>query len=430
MSWGIRPDALAGHSIGEFPAATLAGVFRLQDALRLVAARGRLMWQQERGSMLSVRIEEEKLLPLLREVDNAGKLTLAAINAPQLVVVSGEDSAIDALASRLDEEEIPNTRLHTSHAFHSPMMEPVAEVFEERVAALELSPPEIPIISTMTGRLLTDDEATDPHYWARQLREPVRFAAAMKALDEYLAGDSRLLIDVGPGAATGSFARQCLAIDDNTTVVGSAARGGDVASDHPALLAALGMAWSCGAVVDWNAFQVGERRQRIPLPTYSFERTRYWLESTGERPAEQAIDVDAGAVADGTAGDLESQLVATLAQAAGIPANRVKPGMKFSALGLDSLFLIQFSQLLRKRFGLELRVRQLLDEFDTLDAVIDLLNTSNAATQDQASDGRVEAQGTEESPPQPGARLGRRPDGTPAWFIPDPENPGRYRELR
>lgn len=433
ISWGVQPSLLAGHSIGEYPAAALAGIFRLQDALRIVAARGKLMWQQARGSMLSVRLAEKDLLSYL-----SPEITLAAVNAPQLCVVSGSDTAISELSQRLEKDDVPYSRLHTSHAFHSPMMDPVADVFEDIVRQFELSPPSIPIVSTMTGEILSDAEAVDPAYWAQQLRQPVRFYAAMRAIDAVLSeGGPKFLIDVGPGIATSTFARQHFAGDNITAIEASTGRAETAEDEYRNLLSALGSFWARGGRPDWPVIHQDEYRRRIPLPGYSFERTRYWLESTGIRTANagQATVADASTI---MGGGLVDRLALTLTEAAGISIDSIKPSMKFATLGLDSLFLIQFSQLLKNRFGLDLRVRQLLDEYDNLEAISKLLKEGEEKAPSAISE-QVPAHGNGgkprdykrgEVPPVPGARLGRRPDGTPGWFIPDPNRPGAYREIQ
>lgn len=445
MSWGIRPDILVGHSIGEFPAATLAGVFRLQDALRLVAARGQLMWQQARGSMLSVRLSEDELQPWLKP-----GVTIAALNGPQLSVVSGASETLESLATQLAGKDIPHSLLRTSHAFHSAAMDPVVDAIETHVAGLELSPPHIPIASTMTGRLLSDEEAVDPKYWARQLREPVRFQAAIETILSVLPETTpRLILDVGPGLAATTFARQIVAgIEtnniDTTLVLASIGTADSPAQEYLNLLQAAGNAWVAGANVDWEVLRTGRNGHRIPLPGYSFERTRYWLPSTGVR--EEVADEVATPEEGMEEGDLLARLGRCLVEASGTPLERVSATRSFASLGMDSLFLIQFSQLLRKRFGVDLRVRQLMGEFDTLQAIAGLVPANHDAVQSEKQvpesrsssaaatrlrQGNEEPSGHDEIPaPIPGARLGRRPDGSPAWFIPDPDQPGTYREMR
>src|SRR6185503_13638200 len=170
MAWGIRPAAMLGHSLGEYVAACLAGVFSLEDALALVAARGKLMQGLPAGAMLSVNLPEQELRSLL-----SGQLDLAASNGAALTVVSGPTQAVEALERQLAEQGTSSRRLHTSHAFHSAMMEPIVEAFAAEVEQVELKPPVLAVISNVTGRWLTGEQATEASYWARQLRGTVRF---------------------------------------------------------------------------------------------------------------------------------------------------------------------------------------------------------------------------------------------------------------
>jgi len=207
MEWGVRPDALLGHSIGEFVAACLAGVFELEDALRLVAERGRLIQELAGGAMLAVPLAEAELRPWLEAAAAAGApgLALAAVNTPALCVVAGGDDEIAGLAARLLERRIETRRLHTSHAFHSPAMEPAMERFAAAFDGVRLAPPAIPCLSNVTGTWLRPEEATDPAYWARQLREHVRFSSGLEAL---FASPERLLLEVGPGRTLAELARR------------------------------------------------------------------------------------------------------------------------------------------------------------------------------------------------------------------------------
>jgi phthiocerol/phenolphthiocerol synthesis type-I polyketide synthase E len=278
LSWGIEPQALLGHSIGEWVAATLAGVFALPDALALVAARGRLMQEQPGGAMLAVPLAEAELLPLL-----GPRLGIAAVNEPQRTVVSGPVEAIEDLARLLAGRGIEGRRLHTSHAFHSAMMDPVLAPFAAEVRRVPRSAPSIPFLSNVSGTWIGVGEAEDPAYWTRQLRSPVRFASAVA---ELAADPERVLLEVGPGRNLATLARRQA---ERLTVLSSLRHPGEanVAStaggDLEPVLAALGRLWLSGVEIDWRRFYAGERRQRVPLPTYPFERQRYWI-SAARRP--------------------------------------------------------------------------------------------------------------------------------------------------
>src|SRR6185436_7697141 len=207
LSWGVRPQALIGHSLGEYVAACLAGVLSLEDALSLVAARGELMQELPPGAMLSVDLAETEALAEIASAPGSPGLSLAAVNGPGQCVVSGPEAEIAALAARLVERGVPARRLHTSHAFHSSVMEPVLDRFTGIVSRLELRPPAIPYLSNLTGTWITAAEATDPRYWARHLRETVRFG---EGIGHLLAGlpQGAVLLEVGPGQSLGRLVRR------------------------------------------------------------------------------------------------------------------------------------------------------------------------------------------------------------------------------
>lgn len=270
MGWGIRPEAMIGHSIGEYVAACLAGVFSLDDALALVAERGRLMQELPGGSMLAVPLPEPELQPFME-----GKLDLAATNEASLCVVSGPAATIEQLQARLSEQGLDSRRLHTSHAFHSRMMDPILEAFASRVARVTLKDPRIPYISNVTGDWIRASEATDPDYWARHLRKPVRFAEGLRLL---LKEQDQILLEVGPGQSLSTFARRH---PDKTTghlILSSLRHPQDLHADTEFLLSALARLWLSGARVEWPGFHIHEHRHRIHLPVYPFERQRYWAE--------------------------------------------------------------------------------------------------------------------------------------------------------
>jgi phthiocerol/phenolphthiocerol synthesis type-I polyketide synthase E len=270
MSWGINPAAMVGHSIGEYVAACLSGVFSLEDALFLVATRGRLMQQQPAGSMLAVQLSEKDIQRYLNQ-----RLSLAAVNAPGFCVVSGETEVVRQLESDLEKSNVAFTPLHTSHAFHSEMMEPMLGVFKERVGQVRVSSPKIPFLSNLTGAWMTSGEAIDPGYWARHLRETVRFS---DCIQELFKEPNRVLLEVGPGQTLSMLARQHSDGSKGRVVLSSIRHPKEQKSDIAFILNTLGRLWLAGVEVDWSGFYKDERRHRIPLPTYPFERQRYWIE--------------------------------------------------------------------------------------------------------------------------------------------------------
>lgn len=408
MQWGVQPAVLLGHSIGEFAAAALAGVFELEDAARIVVERGRLMQQQAAGSMLSVRLSAEELEPWL-----IPGVSIAAMNAPGLSVVSGEDAAIARLQHRLEAEKIACTVLRTSHAFHSVMMEPVVAQFEEYLRAIPMHAPRMTVVSTVTGKTLTGDESTDPAYWSRQLREPVCFMKALQGA-RALHNGSQLYLEVGPGIAASTFATQTFADEDNVDVVASLGRNNDRNDEAALLLSTAGRLWTQGIKLDWQTMHTGARRARLPLPTYSFERTRYWLDTapaSATAPAAASTDTrairdDEPQVAPAECRPLNEQVAEMLAEISGIASADIDADKAFTELGLDSLLLTQFSQALRKRFGVRLRFRQMLVEHNTLNGILALLKDEGHgdAESAQASRPPSENSGTKKTP-APAARV-------------------------
>ncbi|HEX2204792.1 MAG TPA: beta-ketoacyl synthase N-terminal-like domain-containing protein [Longimicrobium sp.] len=266
-SWGVRADAMFGHSVGEFVAACLADVFSLEDALKLVAARGRLMQSLPAGAMLGVFLSEAELLARLP----AG-IDLAAVNGDATCVVSGPTGDVRAFEAALSADGVECRRLHTSHAFHSGMMDPAVAPFRELVRRAAPRPPARPYVSALTGTWITAEEAADADYWARQLRAPVRFRDGVAAL---LEAEGRVLLEVGPGRTLGTLVPR----GGTHAVLASLPHPKDAHDDARALMDAVGRLWSEGVAIDWAAFAEGRGGRRVSLPTYPFERRRYYIEA-------------------------------------------------------------------------------------------------------------------------------------------------------
>jgi acyl transferase domain-containing protein/acyl carrier protein len=271
MEWGLKPRAMLGHSIGEYVAACLAGVMTLPEALSVVAMRGRLMDRMPGGSMLAVPLPEGALQPLLSPA-----LSLAAVNAPSLCVLSGAAAAIDAVESSLTEQGLPCRRLHTSHAFHSSMMEPILKQFVDRIGRISLKPPRLPYLSNVTGSWITPELATSADYWASHLRQTVRFA---DNLTELMVFPDLAFVEVGPGQTLGVLARQQGSRASSHLFVSSlrSAQEQDAGSDMEFMRKAAGQLWLGGVEFDWRGFHTHEKRRVVSLPTYPFERQRFWL---------------------------------------------------------------------------------------------------------------------------------------------------------
>ena len=367
---GVQPAVLAGHSVGEFVCAALAGVMSLDDALALVALRGRLMQAQPAGSMLSVRLPAAELAPRL-----GGGLEIAAENAPSLCVVAGPTPQVERLQASLAADGIAAKPLQTSHAFHSAMMDPVVAPMRQRLAAIALHAPRIPIVSTVTGAPLDDATARDPDYWARHLRAPVRFSAAAAWL---LRDGPRALLEVGPRATLATLARQCVVKGQPAPpIVASLSDAPD--RETTAFAEALGALWCAGVAPDWAACVAGERRHRLPLPLYPFERQRHWLDAApatdvakpsvvramevaataeGAAPEAQAVPAPTPAA---PARDTLARLLALVEDVSGIELSTDDAATPWLALGLDSLALTQLALQLQRTFGIKVSFREVME---------------------------------------------------------------------
>ncbi len=425
LAWGLKPETMIGHSVGEFVAATLAGVFQLEDVLSLLAERAGLMRDMPGGRMLAVRLGEHDLLSRLPP-----GLDLAAVNAPQLCVVSGSAPAIAAFEADLAQEQVAATALHTSHAFHSAMMDPVVERFAQAVARYPRSAPALPIISTVTGKLLAAQEATDPMYWARQLRQTVRFAPAVT---EALQAPGRVLLEVGPGQNLNAAARQSIAAGMDALCVASLphAQAASDVDDLEHAVQALARLWIAGVEADPARYYAGERRQRIGLPGYPFARVRHWIEpaqmiaARSEHAAVEAAASDKPTTAGKVQDDVEQGVLAAMLERSGIQIGPSEMDRSFIELGFDSLLLTQLATQIKQSFKTELRFRQLLRELPTPRALIGHIKSQRPAAAAVAPASAPAVIPSLRS----GARLGRDAEGNPAWFVPDPERAGAFLQL-
>ena len=278
-SWGVRADLVAGHSVGEVAAAHAAGVVSLKDGCALVAARGALMQALPAGgAMVAVAASEDEVAPLL-----AGREALAgiaAVNGPASVVVSGLEAAVLEIAGYWRERGRKTSRLRVSHAFHSPLMEPMLERYRAVAAGLSFAGPQIPLVSGATGELAAAGELAVPGYWVANVREPVRFAAAVSALR---AAGARSFLELGPDGALCAMGGQVTGGDPGAAWLPAMRRDRD---EEQSLVSALAGLHVRGTEVDWAAFWSGTGARRVDLPTYAFQRQRYWLQagpgSTGD----------------------------------------------------------------------------------------------------------------------------------------------------
>jgi amino acid adenylation domain-containing protein len=397
MSWGIKPSAMIGHSVGEYVAGCLAGVFTLEDALILIARRATLVQAQPGGAMLAIRLPEKEVLALLNP-----QLAIAAINSPNLCVVSGSNEAIAKLEEELTTKKIAARRLQTSHAFHSPMMEPVLAPFAELLRKIKFGEPQIPYVSNVTAKWITPAEAKSPEYWAGHVRQTVRFADGVA---ELMKDSKYVLLEVGPGQTLSTLARQHSSKGTEQTVLASLAMTGE--QEPHGLLDTLGRLWMNGISVDWQQFYANERRRRAVLPTYPFERKRHWPESAikaagtpssvtqfstpiagnaatttnAEIQASQptAVSVQATTPTEPALPRKDRLLAASrtlLEELSGYDLSQVDPAISLLELGLDSLLLTQAAQVFHRRLGVPITFRQLMEELGSLQQIAEHLDAT------------------------------------------------------
>jgi acyl transferase domain-containing protein len=282
MSWGVQPQAMVGHSVGQYVAACLAGVFSLEDALSMVLLRGRLFERLPRGAMLGVPLPESELSALI-----GGEMSIASINGPSNCVVSGPVEEIEEMERSLAARAIDCRRLQIDVAAHSPMVEEILPEFASLAERIEFHAPTIPFISNESGRWITPDEANDPRYWVRHLRRTVRFA---DGIAELMQEPRRVLLEVGPGQTLSSLAKMQAPDDRRSAIISSMRHPHDDQTDLEALLAAAGRLWFSNVRINWYKFYEPERRARVPLPTYPFERQRYWIDPRHRRKAVRSAE--------------------------------------------------------------------------------------------------------------------------------------------
>ena len=413
LSLGLRPHALIGHSVGEFVAAVIAGVMRLEDAARLVARRGALMQSMPAGTMLSVRLGADDLAARLA---SSPFVSLAAENGPTACVAAGSSDAIAALQATLEAEGIACRALQTSHAFHSSMMDGAVAPFEALVAEVALHAPAIPIFSTLTGRLLEDAEATSPAYWARHLRGTVRFSSALQSAAA--AAANPVFVEAGPRNTLATLVRQhgakALAISSKTGIAAVSLLHGEPADEARTLRLAAARLWTCGADVELARLAVPAGARRVCLPTYPFERKRLWVDIAPSAPVAAALPALAPALpalaalppalpvppvslesivtavvpsshpplpsptlpAAPRASSVDTRLRTLFEDISGIDMAEAEGHAAFAELGLDSLTLTQAATQIKKTFKVNVSFRQLMENYRSFDALAAFLQQS------------------------------------------------------
>ncbi|MEV6695217.1 type I polyketide synthase [Micromonospora sp. NPDC051196] len=352
-SWGIRPTAMLGHSVGEYVAAALAGTFSLSDAVTLVVTRGRLMAGLRPGAMLAVAVTADELPTLPAGV------WLAADNAPGSCVVGGEPGPVDAFAERLAREAISTRRLAVSHAFHTPMVEPALAELTEAVAGVQARPPQIPFVSCRTGRWITPAEAVDPGYWAGQAADPVRFRPGLRTLPD------GVLLEVGPGTALTGFVAGRAALP----TLGRTAPGDNPDGEEKALVTALGRLWLAGGTIDWTVFH-GPSVGRVPLPGYPFAANRHWIAPGGHSETPRSAGSDVADLPAESADDVTVRLRRVFAELLGVAG--IRDHDDFFQLGGTSFLATRVVAVVNDEFAVRLTAGDLFDA-PTVDTLAELV---------------------------------------------------------
>jgi acyl transferase domain-containing protein len=419
MSLGVNPAALIGHSVGEFVAACIAGVFSEEDALRVVARRAALMENLPPGAMLSVRAAHQDIAELVQ-----APVSLAAINGPAFCVLSGPADAIEGVRQKLEKRNVLASVLQTSHAFHSAMMQPAVDPLVAYIEGIELNAPAIPLVSTATGTWLSAEEAVDPGYWGRQLLQPVRFGPAVEAL---VSEGLWVLVECGPRRAASQLARQQLGLDSVHRVVSTLGDESGDGRDLTNFLKAVGNVWTAGVEPSWSELHAGAKRAKRPLPTYPFERKRYWVDIAREQTERAAMVTmaarpeapEAKASAPGPAGkaqmktkqrlpQLMERVRAVFAEMSGLEPAQVDTSVDFVEQGFDSLFLTQAASAIKKDFKVKITFRELMESLPNIDTLARHLDDQLPP---EAQDEIAVEQASPDFSQPPTAEISQPPDG-------------------
>ncbi len=377
QSWGVAAEAVVGHSLGEYVAATMAGVLTWEQALATVCLRGRMMDAMEPGAMTSVALDEKALAPYLLQ-----GVSVAAFNSPRASVLSGSFAAIESVEAALTADAVSFRRLRTSHAFHSAMMQPMVAPFEAELSKLALQPPSMPFVSSVTGTWITPEQATSPRYWAEQIILPVRFGEAIGTLTQQ---GIDVLLEIGPGEALTALALHQRRTGERSFTAHASMPLARDASETRSLRHVLATLWMEGVAVDWTTRFAARNARRISLPTYPFERKLHWIEPPARGPIAEEFEFAASSTSTSTSHEIPAMTATpTTTQAAprrdrlqvkiaeiftelsGIETTSAEYDHEFLELGFDSLFLTQATQSLNRAFGVKLTFRQVMEQYSTV----------------------------------------------------------------
>ena len=406
LAWGIKPTALMGHSIGEFAAACTAGVFSLKDGLKMIAERGRAMQALPGGSMMSVRLPGAEVEPMLW-----GDMAIGSYNGPSLCVVAGPDDQVAELQAKLEAKEVVCRHLHTSHAFHSPMMNEIVDPFAKFVSQFQLNAPTTPILSTVTGDWMTEQQATDPQYWAEHLRKPVRFSEAVVRMWSETDGDpDRILIELGPRRTLATLSKQHATDPKNQISIPTLSNTSEDNAEWSSMLGAVAQLWLAGAEIDWSRLSTdGQPRTRrhSTLPTYAFQRKQYFIApgNATTSPPPTPVQTEPAPITKSTTlstpcsvpaapaaprtnaiqrettimsriPNIVSSIHAVFENCSGFELSEFEGDTTFFEMGLDSLVLTQTATALKKEMDFDVTFRQLLEETPTVDSLAEWLDAN------------------------------------------------------
>ncbi|NET57684.1 MAG: aminotransferase class III-fold pyridoxal phosphate-dependent enzyme [Symploca sp. SIO2E6] len=388
QSWGIKPDVVLGHSVGEYVAATVAGVFSLEEGLKLIALRGRLMQQLPAGGgMVSLLASESQVKEVM--ANYSSQVAIAAINGPESVVISGVSEAIAEICSKLEAMGIKTKPLQVSHAFHSSLMEPMLTEFAAIAKEITYHQPRIPLISNVTGKLATEEIST-PEYWINHIRQPVRFAQSMTTLNEQ---GYELFLEIGPKPILLGMGRQCLLEDVGLWLPSLR----PPKQEWQQMLESLGQLYVTGMKIDWLRFEQDYARQKVALPTYPFQRQRYWLDlpEHGHKPVEALstqnyhepslnylteeqdnfMFTKTAEVASRRREQIIAEICGIIAQELGFEQlSQVDIEQNLLELGADSLTLMAAGTEVEKKYGVNITIRQFFEELTTVDALAEYID--------------------------------------------------------
>ncbi|WP_062054967.1 hybrid non-ribosomal peptide synthetase/type I polyketide synthase, partial [Aquimarina longa] len=365
-SWGVTPDVVVGHSIGELTAACIAGIFSLEDGLKLVSARGKLMQGvSEKGSMISVRSNEKDILEFLKGYEE--KVTIAAINSPTQIVLSGATKSIDKICSQLVSKNVKYKKLEVSHAFHSPLMDTILADFRAVAKSITYHSPQCDIISNISGDL-AKDEMTTPDYWVKHISAPVSFLQGMKTLESI---KTKVYLEIGPHPVLITQGSQC--VEDSTNAIWLPSIRKDK-NNTQVILESLGAWYTNGGDINWSTFYANRERAKIAIPTYAFQRQSYWIERKNDilttvntvKNTQETAMVNTSHVFD-TVYNRLATLIATSLQ---MDVEELSLKTPLLNLGADSLVLMEITKKIEKEYKIAIPIRRLFEDVTNLELMV------------------------------------------------------------